>query len=227
MHKNYIPRSGDKIVYNGPDYPTERGKIQTVKQVTKDTSRNTYRIVTDLTEFDTIGIYYKDCEVTSTDKLKLEGYRLIKLYPTCKFKLGVLLVENQHDPCCWCLKQYADWENQSAFENLSGCHITPFPEHWEPVYKIVEKTVTIGDRDLRITDKGEIIGQFKYTIENWEDLYNYLTKAFGMHFKGDMTGSDAYQVKVTAVSMGCVHNVSLADIKLVIDEYYRLNPKTT
>ena len=73
----------------------------------------------------------------------MSKYKLIKLYPESKFELGNVLVENQYDPCCYCLERHANFKDQSSFKNISKIHLINAPEFW----KKIDEIFLFGDED--------------------------------------------------------------------------------
>jgi len=73
----------------------------------------------------------------------MKKYKLIKSYPECKFEIGDILVENQYDPCCYCLEIHADFKDQSLFKKISKRHLINATEFWEKI----EEIFFFGDED--------------------------------------------------------------------------------
>lgn len=113
--------------------------------------------------------------------------------------------------------------NSTSFNNLKNAGVLDL--WFDVIYKqeITEKTVKIGDRDVKINSKGEIIGkEFQYDIVNWENtIAKYLHSSTNMITK---SGSN-YPISVETLSLGCVKNVTLDQIQQLINTYYELNPK--
>lgn len=130
-------------------------------------------------------------------------------------------------------QRYVD--NYSPVEWDRDYHETHFKlpkeivEKWEPVYEDTTKyeTVIIGDsHKITINNKRQIKGERTYTITDWEKLYERVTfNPFKMNVNNITQIGYPVSLDKASLTIGCVANITLKQIKAVIDTYYQLNPQ--
>lgn len=154
-------------------------------------------------------------EETMKDK-KIIGYKLIKQYPDSGFWLNEEVKWTANN-LYWFIKD----ESDNFVKNPQD-----FPEFWQPIYEeeIKEKVLIIGSQNVKVTiSKGSIrfdnnsisistVRTF-YNILNGEQPFDILS---GLKLKLNLDPRTRY------IEYGCT-NLSLEEIKQVIDTYNELN----